>query len=94
MLLHNFMQIQLFRYLDTIDSDTGVLNTMSALNLIVFGPKLEHLDLIEYVVVDLLKVKWNSFVRREFFIQMAIFTFFFAISIKVVDLRHIQFLSF
>ena len=70
----------IFRYLDTIDSDTGVLNTMSALNLIVFGPKLEHLDLIEYVVVDLLKVKWNSFVRREFFIQMAIFAFFFAIS--------------
>ena len=44
------------RYLDTIDSDTGELNTISALNLIVFGAKLEHLDLIEYVVVDLLKV--------------------------------------
>ena len=52
----------------------------SALNLIVFGPKLEHLDLIEYVVVDLLKVKWNSFVRREFFIQMGIFSIFFGIS--------------
>ena len=48
--------------------------------MIVFGPKLEHLDLIEYVVVDLLKVKWNSFVRREFFIQMAIFAVFFGIS--------------
>ena len=48
--------------------------------MIVFGPKLEHLDLIEYVVVDLLKVKWNSFVRREFFIQMAIFSVFFGIS--------------
>ena len=51
------------RYLDTIDSDTGVLNKISALNLIVFGPKLEHLDLIEYVIVDLLKVKWNTFVK-------------------------------
>ena len=48
--------------------------------MIVFGPKLEHLDLIEYVVVDLLKVKWNSFVRREFFTQMAIFSVFFGIS--------------
>ena len=66
--------------MDTIDSDTGELQTMSALNLIVFGPKLEHLDLIEYVVVDLLKVKWKSFVRREFFIQMLIFTIFFAMS--------------
>ena len=50
------------RYLDTIHSDTGAINTISALNLIVFGPKLEHLDLIEYVVVDLLKVgtTWNG----------------------------------
>ena len=44
------------RYLDTIHSDTGEVNTISALNLIVFGPELEHLDLIEYIVVDLLKV--------------------------------------
>ena len=39
--------------------------------------QLEHLDLIEYVVVDLLKVKWKSFVRREFFIQMFLFTIYF-----------------
>ena len=68
------------RYLDTIDSDTGELNTISALNLIVFGPKLEHLDLIENIVVDLLRVKWNSFVKREFFKQMFIFTIFFFLS--------------
>ena len=71
-------------YLDTIHSDTGELQTMSALNLIVFGPKLEHLDLIEYVVVDLLKVKWQSFVRREFFIQMGIFSVFFLMSKRSV----------
>ena len=65
------------RYLDTINSNTGELNTISALNLIVFGAKLEHLDLIEYVVVDLLKVKWSSFIRREFFKQMFIFLVFF-----------------
>ena len=76
------------RYLDTIDSDTGELQTMSALNLIVFGPKLEHLDLIEYVVVDLLKVKWKSFVRREFFIQMLIFTIFFAMSMCTNKKKH------
>ena len=35
------------KFLDTIDSDSGELQTKSALNLIVFGPKLEHLDLIE-----------------------------------------------
>ena len=71
------LQPQIPRYLDTINSDTGALNTISALNLIVFGAKLEHLDLIEYVVVDLLKVKWASFIRREFFKQMFIFLVFF-----------------
>ena len=49
------------RYLDTINSDTGDVNTISALNLIVFGAKLEHLDLIENIVVDLLKVGKNGF---------------------------------
>lgn len=34
-------------FLDTIHSENGGLQTKSALNLIVFGPKLEHLDLIE-----------------------------------------------
>ena len=75
------------RYLDTIDSDTGVLNKISALNLIVFGPKLEHLDLIEYVIVDLLKVKWNTFIKREFFKQMAQFTFFFSLAITAFVTR-------
>merc|ERR1711884_854228 len=69
------------KYLDTIHSETGELNTISALNLIVFGPKLEHLDLIEYVIVDLLKVKWKTFVKREFFKQMAQFSVFFSLAI-------------
>ena len=75
------------RYLDTIDSDTGVLNKISALNLIVFGPKLEHLDLIEYVIVDLLKVKWETFVKREFFKQMGQFTVFFILAITAFITR-------
>ena len=46
----------------------------------MFGAKLEHLDLIEYVIVDLLKVKWNSFVRRTFYTQFLIFVMFFLLS--------------
>ena len=46
----------------------------------MFGQKLEHLDLIEYVIVDLLKVKWNSFVRRTFYTQFFIFIMFFLLS--------------
>ena len=59
---------------------TGELQTKSALNLIVFGPDIEHLDLIEYVVVDLLRVKWNSFVRRSFYRQLLTFIFYFLLS--------------
>ena len=41
---------------------------------------MEHLDLIEYVIVDLLKVKWNSFVKRTFYTQFLIFFLFFLLS--------------
>ena len=61
-------------------SQTGELQTNSALNLIVFGTKLEHLDLIEYVVVDLLNAKYNTFVRRVFRRQMIVFLLFFCLS--------------
>jgi hypothetical protein len=59
---------------------TGELQTNSALNLIVFGTKLEHLDLIEYVVVDLLNAKYNTFVKRVFRRQMVVFLLFFLLS--------------
>ena len=68
------------KYLDTIHSLTGELQTKSALNLIVFGSKLEHLDLIEYVIVDLLNVKWKSFIRRTFYTQFFTFFLFFCLS--------------
>ena len=68
------------KYLDTIHSQTGELQTKSALNLIVFGSKLEHLDLIEYVIVDLLNVKWKSFIRRTFYTQFLTFFLFFCLS--------------
>ena len=53
----------------------------------MFGPKLEHLDLIEYVVVDLLKVKWETFIKREFFKQMIQFSIFFALAITAFIIR-------
>lgn len=54
--------------LDTINAQTGELNIQSALNLIVFGHRTEHLDLIEGVVVDLLQTKWKSFIKRRLMI--------------------------
>lgn len=77
-------------YLDTIHSDSGELQTKSALNLIVFGPKLEHLDLIEYVIVDLLKAKWDSYIKKSFFRQFFAFTLYFIFSTIAFTLRHNQ----
>ena len=77
-------------YLDTIHSDSGELQTKSALNLIVFGPKLEHLDLIEYVIVDLLKAKWDSYIKKSFFRQFFAFTVYFIFSTIAFTLRHNQ----
>ena len=37
-------------------------------------------DLIEYVIVDLLKVKWNSFVKRTFYTHFLIFALYFLLS--------------
>ena len=59
----------------------------SALNLIVFGPKLEHLDLIEYVIVDLLNVKYKTFIKKIFFKRFAVFMVFFFISLFVFVTR-------
>ena len=53
----------------------------------MFGQKLEHLDLIEYVIVDLLKVKWNSFVKRQFFFEFFVFIAFFILSSCVFVMR-------
>ena len=60
---------------------------MSALNLIVFGPKVEHLDLIEGVVVDLLQMKWKSFIKRSYYRQLLTFVVYFLLSSFVFILR-------
>lgn len=47
---------------DTIAED-GKTDTTSALYLICNGESVEHLDLLEGLVVDLLNIKWHSFVK-------------------------------
>ncbi|CAG9802186.1 unnamed protein product [Chironomus riparius] len=73
--------------LDTIDTKTGNINKDSALNLVVFGDKDEHLDLLEGVLIDLLKTKWNSFVKAKFYRQFYFFSVYFFISLFAFLLR-------
>ncbi|VBB33935.1 unnamed protein product [Acanthocheilonema viteae] len=51
--------------LDTINQETGELNDDSALSLIVYGETTKHLQLLDGLLGDLLKVKWESFGRKS-----------------------------
>ncbi len=48
---------------------------------------IEHLDLIEGVVVDLLLTKWKSFIKKTFYRQIAMFTVYFCIALYVSIVR-------
>ncbi|EDS45718.1 TRP channel protein nanchung [Culex quinquefasciatus] len=73
--------------LDTIDIETGNISKDSALNLVVFGDKDEHLDLLEGVLIDLLKTKWNTFVKDKFYSQFFVFFCYFCVSLISFTLR-------
>ncbi|KYN04879.1 Transient receptor potential cation channel subfamily V member 6 [Cyphomyrmex costatus] len=73
--------------IDTIDVNTGTINNNSALNLVVFGDKDEHLELMDGVLVDLLNAKWNTFVKSRFYNQFFLFCFYFVLSLISLTLR-------
>lgn len=73
--------------IDTIDTTTGKISKNSALNLVVFGDKDEHLELMDGVLVDLLNAKWNTFVKSRFYRQFFLFFFYFIISLIGLTLR-------
>ncbi|XP_045489488.1 transient receptor potential cation channel subfamily V member 5 [Pieris rapae] len=72
---------------DTIDTQTGLISKDSALNLVVFGEKDEHLELLEGMLIDLLKTKWNTFVKFRFYRQFILFACYFVVSLVCFTLR-------
>lgn len=73
--------------IDTIDCVTGHISKDSALNLVVFGDKDEHLELLDGILIDLLKTKWNTFVKSRFYRQFYLFTSYFLVSLISFLLR-------
>lgn len=73
--------------IDTIDVETGNISKDSALNLVVFGDKDEHLELMDGVLIDLLKTKWNTFVKSRFYRQFYLFSTYFLVSLVSFLLR-------
>lgn len=72
---------------DTIDNETGNISKDSALNLVVFGDKDEHLELMDGVLIDLLKTKWDTFVKSRFYRQFYLFATYFCITLVSFLLR-------
>ncbi|KPJ13765.1 Transient receptor potential cation channel subfamily V member 5 [Papilio machaon] len=72
---------------DTIDTETGLICKDSALNLVVFGEKDEHLELLDGMLIDLLKTKWNTFVKFRFYRRFIFFSFYFLVSLVCFTLR-------
>ncbi|GAB6027573.1 hypothetical protein CHUAL_001812 [Chamberlinius hualienensis] len=75
---------------DTIDTTTGQLVTNSAVNLIVFGNNLDHLELLEGVVTDLLVVKWNTFIKFRFYQMFGCFFVYFLITFVCFMFRPVK----
>ncbi len=67
--------------------ETGNISKDSVLNLVVFGDKEEHLDCLEGVLIDLLKTKWNTFVKAKFYKQFCMFSVYFLISLAAFTTR-------
>jgi ankyrin repeat protein len=73
--------------IDSIDVNTGLVNTTSAITVIAFGEELGHLDLMSGVIVDILNKKWETFARKEFFRKIKIFFVYFVITLFAFILR-------
>jgi hypothetical protein len=56
--------------------------------LVVFGDKDEHLDLLDGVLIDLLKIKWNTFGKAKFYRQFYFFFAYFLVALVGFTLRN------
>lgn len=79
--------------LDTVDTiaEDGNTDTTSALYLVCNGESVEHLELLEGLVVDLLNIKWQSFVKNNFYIECALWFMYFLLSTIVLILKRLAF---
>ncbi|XP_052789792.1 transient receptor potential cation channel subfamily V member 5-like isoform X3 [Mya arenaria] len=72
--------------IDTI-SAAGELDKFSVLNLVVYGESEGHLDMMDGLIVNLLKEKWKVFARFRFYRRFAIFIVYFLLFVSSFVLR-------
>ncbi|XP_053381357.1 transient receptor potential cation channel subfamily V member 5-like isoform X2 [Mercenaria mercenaria] len=71
---------------DTI-SASGELDKFSVLNLVVYGESEGHLDMMDGLIVNLLKEKWKVFARFRFYRRFVIFIIYFLLFVAAFILR-------
>jgi transient receptor potential cation channel subfamily V protein 5 len=65
------------------ETQTILYAGFTCLPISILQKKIEHLDLIEGIIVNILQTKWKCFIRREFFKQIFIFFIYFCLSMFV-----------
>ncbi|RNA00117.1 transient receptor potential cation channel subfamily V member 5 [Brachionus plicatilis] len=72
--------------LETIDtiSNSGAIDTTSALYLITNGKTDDHLELLEGFIVDLINKKWSSYIKHKFYFEFFFYIIYLVISIFVI----------
>lgn len=53
------------QFIDSIDVTTGDVNNTGALAVVAFGEELGHLDMMDSVLLELLKRKWDTFAKKR-----------------------------
>uniref|UniRef100_A0A915CYT0 Uncharacterized protein n=1 Tax=Ditylenchus dipsaci TaxID=166011 RepID=A0A915CYT0_9BILA len=75
--------------IDTINEETGKLNKDSALSLIVYGEKTEHLELLDGFLEDLLTAKWKAFGRKRWYLSFTGFIVYYFVFVVAFMTRPI-----
>ena len=78
--------------IDTINEETGDLNENSALNLVVSGDNIQHLDMLDGLLEDLLEAKWESFAKRRSAFLFGKFKWIFLLKLDVFSAGILLFL--
>ncbi|CAI4222328.1 unnamed protein product [Auanema sp. JU1783] len=74
-------------HLDSIEPSTGNINRNSALALVVYGEKSEHLQLLPNLLEQLVQRKWATYGRRMLFAQLFMFILYFLCTMACYILR-------
>ncbi|XP_074641363.1 transient receptor potential cation channel subfamily V member 5-like [Tubulanus polymorphus] len=72
--------------IDSISQD-GSISEYSAIYKIVHGDALSHVEMLDGVVAQILRLKWNTFIKSHFYWQFGLFTLYFLIFMLAFVMR-------